>query len=52
MMLLKKSGVDFVFCTEVLVSVVWPIVIGVLVFEMVFSSGGEVGVFFGDTSLI
>lgn len=50
--LLRKSVEFFEFCTGVFVSVVWPMVMGVLVFEMVFSNGGDVGVFFGDTSLI
>lgn len=50
--LLRKSVEFLEFCTGVFVSVVWPIVIGVLVFEIVFSNGGDVGGFFGDTSLI
>lgn len=51
-MLLRKSVDVLEFCTGVLVSVVWPMVIGVFELVMVLSSGGEMGAFFGDTSLI
>lgn len=52
MMLLRKSVDVLEFCTGVLVSVVWPMVIGVFAFEIDLSIGGEMGAFFGDTSLI